>query len=102
MTKRDGDTVVLFPFQRLEHKFIIPGLGQKFDPEEQFKANDILRNNLLDMKKRVTSLIDPSNKKAVAKGKHYLHALDEQLRVCDHKDQEIRKLSAGFNVEIKK
>jgi len=41
--KKDGDTTVLFPFQRLHHSFVIGGFGRKFDAERELESNQNLR-----------------------------------------------------------
>lgn len=94
MVKRDGETVVLFPFQTLQHSFIFGGLRHKFNPENELLANDNLRTNLLRFKEKVSAFVDPSNKSAVSKAKHYLGALDTQLRGCDETDRVIRMLGS--------
>ena len=94
MVKRDGSTVVLFPFQRLHHSFIIAGSGHKFDPEKELKSNDNLRKILRRYKDKVMSFADPGNESAVAKSNHYIGALDAQLRACDETDRAIHMLSS--------
>lgn len=96
MVKRDGDTVVLFPFQRLQHSFIAGGFGRTFEPERELKSNDNLRTNIKRYKAKIEALIDPSNAAAQAKARHYLRALDEQLLACDKTDEAIHTLSRPF------
>lgn len=96
MVKRDAETVVLFPFQRLQHSFIVAGFGQTFDPERELKSNDNLRNNIKRYKAKIEALVDPANPAAQAKAKHYLRALDEQLLACDKTDEAIHMLSRPF------
>lgn len=96
MVKRDGDTVVLFPFQRLQHSFIIAGFGQTFDSDRELKSNDNLRKNIKQYKAKIAALVEPSNVAAQAKAKHYLRALDEQLLACDKTDEAINMLSRPF------
>ncbi|QOL49727.1 hypothetical protein [Massilia litorea] len=100
MVKRDGHIVVLFPFQRLRHSFIVLGMGKTFDPNEELKANNNLRKNLRDMKERVLSLIDQNNKNAVSKGNHYIRAIDTQLQLCDRTDERIHKIFAAFEHKL--
>lgn len=94
MVKRDGDTTVLFPFQRLHHSFIVAGLGHKFDAAKERASNQNLRVMIGRMKERVLSFVDPSNANAVAKAKHYISALDSQLEACDKTDEMINKLDS--------
>lgn len=94
MVKRDGDTTVLFPFQRLHHSFIVAGLGHKFDAAKERASNQNLRVMIGRMKERVLSFVDPSNANAVAKAKHYISALDSQLEACDKTDEMISKLDS--------
>lgn len=97
MVKRDGETVVLFPFQRLHHSFIVAGFGRTFEPERELKSNDNLRNNIKLYKAKIEAFIDPSNAAAQAKAIHYLRALDEQLLACDKTDEAIHTLSRPFS-----
>ena len=96
MVKRDAETVVLFPFQRLQHSFIVAGFGQTFDPETELKSNNNLRNNIKRYKAKIEAFVDSSNAAAQAKAKHYLRALDEQLLVCDKTEEMIHMLSRPF------
>lgn len=96
MVKGDGNSVVLFPFKRLQHSFIISGFGHEFDPDKELKSNDNLRRNLLLYKEKVRAFVDPGNKSAMAKANHYLEALEAQLQACDKTDELIRKLSSPF------
>lgn len=94
MIKRDGDTVVLFPFRRLQHSFIVAGFGHRFDSERERISNQNLRMNILRMKERVWSFVDRSVPSAVSKANHYITALDAQLQVCDKTDEMIRILES--------
>jgi hypothetical protein len=94
MVKRDGDTVVLFPFQRLQHSFIIAGYGYKFDPEKELASNDNLRKILLRYIEKVKANVDQSNKSALMKADHYVEALHAQLRACNETERTIRILSS--------
>lgn len=91
MVKSDGNAVVLFPFKLLSHSFIIAGMGHKFDGEKERMSNNNLRLNIGRMKERVLSFVDQENPSAVAKAKHYISALNEQLARCDKTDEIIRK-----------
>lgn len=96
MVKRDGETTVLFPFQRLQHSFIVAGHGSKFEPEKELKSNDNLRKNIQRYKQKIESLVDPENLSAQAKARHYIKALDDQLVACDDTDEAIRMLLNPF------
>jgi hypothetical protein len=96
MIRRDGETVVLFPFQRLQHSFIVGGFGRTFEPARELQSNDNLRKNIKRYKEKVESLVDPANTAAQAKARHYLKALDEQLLACDKTDEAIHMLSKPF------
>lgn len=97
MVKRDGNMVVLFPFKRLHHSFIIGGLGKTFEAEKERESNDNLRKIILRYKERVLSFVDRGNKSAVAKASHYIEALDAQLRACDETDRVIRMFAKPAN-----
>lgn len=92
MVKRDGDTTVLFPFQRLHHSFIVAGHGHRFDAAKERTSNQNLRVMIGRMKESVLSFVAPGNASAVAKAKHYISALDLQLAACDKTDEMINKL----------
>lgn len=94
MVKRDRDAVVLFPFQRLEHSFIVAGHGPRFDPEKERVSNQNLRTNIGRMKDRVWSFVGQANSSAVSKANHYIAALDVQLQACDKTDEVIRMLDS--------
>ncbi|SNB44938.1 hypothetical protein [Geobacter sp. DSM 9736] len=94
MVKTEDGTTALFPFKRLSHSFIIAGFGRTFDAEKEKEANNNVRKQLLALKERVMYYVDHTNTRAVAKAKHYLRALDEQLTVCDMTDDMISKLCA--------
>src|SRR5205807_2134274 len=86
MTKSDGDSVALFPFQRLAHSFAIGGFGTKFDAEKEKRSNENMRRMLGTFKGRVMAYVDPSKLDAVRKAEHYIDALNKQLAVCDRTD----------------
>jgi hypothetical protein len=94
MVKRDSESTVLFPFQRLQHSFIVAGGGHKFDPERERASNRNLRAMISKMKERVLSFLDPNNAGAAKKAAHYIAALDVQLQACDKTDEMIDMLSS--------
>ena len=87
--KEDGEVTVLFPFQRLEHSFMIVGFGHKFDPEKEKHSNQNMRLMIENLKERVMALVDRSNPDAVSKAGHYIAALDAQLEMCKRTDEMI-------------
>lgn len=100
MIKRDGDAIVLFPFQRLQHSFIVAQYGRNFEPTKEFKSNDNVRKNIQRYKQTIESLVDPE-KNAQSKVRHYIKALNEQLLACDATDEAIRMLSKPFGRQSK-
>lgn len=96
MVKSDGDVSAIFPFDRFSHSFAIGGFGVKFDPEREHRSNDVVRSSIRMLKERVQARVDQSNPKAVAKVRHYLSILDDQLNVCDRTDEMIDLLCQPF------
>jgi hypothetical protein len=97
IVKGDGEIMAIFPFQCMEHSFVIGGLwGQKFDANKERQSNQNLRAMLTNMKQKVTALVDHSNSRAVQKGEHYIRALEAQLAVCDSTDEMLLRLEAPF------
>jgi hypothetical protein len=91
--KGDGEVIALFPFQRLQHSFIIGNSGtHRFDPGREKQANHNLRTNLTRMKHSVLALVDQANIEAVKKAEHYIRALDTQLAACDQTDDILTRL----------
>ena len=82
MVKADGDTVVLFPFKRLAHNFVIRH-SEAFDPDRNLRANENVRTMVRRLKDQLISFVDITNPDAVRKSEHYLRCLDVQLAVCD-------------------
>jgi phage-related protein len=97
MVKRDGNTVVLYPFQRLNHSFVISGWGHKFEPEKELASNENVRKNLLQYIENVRANVDPSDKSAMMKANHYVEALRIQLNACDETDRAIRMLASPIS-----
>lgn len=96
MVKSDGDVSAIFPFDRFSHSFSLGGFGTKFDSEKEHRSNDVVRSNIRALQKHVQIRVDTSNPKAVAKARHYLSMLDDQLDVCDKTDELIDVLSQPF------
>lgn len=94
MVESDGEVSALYPFKRLAHSFIIAGMGAPpFDPEKEKKQNEIVRGNIRRLIERITDGVDPTNKAALNKTRHYVAALSKQLEACDHTDEIIDALS---------
>jgi hypothetical protein len=96
LTRSDGEGVAIFPFQRLQHSFLIAGLNIKFDPNKEREANGNVRKWIKTMKENVLSFADARNPKAMRKIEHYIEALDAQLAACDETDKFIDKLCQPF------
>lgn len=97
MVKSDGEVSAIFPFSSLSHSFAIGGwIGEKFNPDNERRANDVVRSNIRKLKQRVEERIDFSNPKAVNKARYYLGLLDNQLDLCDATDDMIDKLCRPF------
>ena len=85
--KGDGEFVALFPFKRLEHRFLIRGHPHEFDTGRERRANQNVRTLILTLRERVSVASDPANKPAFTKIEHYLRALDAQLDICRKADE---------------
>lgn len=89
MVERFDGTVALFPFKRLSHSFIVGGFGVKFDSNHEKVSNDSIRTELHRLRARVMSFANAGDERAVRKTKHYISAIERQLRACDSTDQMI-------------
>lgn len=95
--KADEKIAALFPFQRLQHSFIIGDwLGHKFDPVKERQSNENMRSMIEKMKERVMVLVDLSKPDAMSKAEHYIAALDAQIEVCKKTDEMIDTLNSPF------
>jgi hypothetical protein len=94
LVRIEGGTVALFPFQRLEHQFIVAAPGYTFNAQRQRESNNNLRKKIERYKEIVESHVDRSNPDAVRKSRHYLAALDAQLAVCDDTERVIDKFDS--------
>jgi hypothetical protein len=91
----------VFPIRRLSHSFLIGGFGRPpFDPAKERKNNQTLRQTLLDLKRRVSELVEGADERALRKSQHYLRALDRQLQVCDETDDAIERLTRPFGIRL--
>lgn len=94
MVKSDGESTVLFPFQRLSHSFMVTSWdGEDFDPQKEKEANNNVRLLINRLKEQIMEFVDMSNSSAVRKSKHYIVALDVQLKACDKTDEAIEMWS---------
>lgn len=93
LVKTQGDLAAIFPFQRLNHDFIVAGFGTTFDPEKERASLNVVRGWIHKMKEQVKRHIDPSNESAVRKGDHYIRMLDAQLVACQRTEEIIDDLT---------
>lgn len=96
LVKKDGDLAAIFPFQRLNHDFIIAGAGITFDPEKERTSLNVVRDWIHKMKEQVRRHIDPADESAQQKGDHYIQMLDAQLVACDRTEEIIEDLIQPF------
>lgn len=95
--KEDGTVTAIFPFQRLQHSFIIGDyLGHEFDPEEERRSNRNMMSAIENMKEQIMSLVDQSKPDAFNKASHYIAALDAQLGICEETEKMIDMLETPF------
>lgn len=95
--KEDGMVTAIFPFQSLQHSFIIGDyFGHKFNPEEERQSNRKIMSMIADMKERVMLLVDRSKPNALRKALHYIGALDAQLDICKEAESMIDMLESPF------
>ena len=95
--KEDGTVTALFPFQRLQHSFIIGDWhGHTFNPEKERESNNNMRLMIEKMKENVMALVDRSRPDAIRKAEHYIAALDAQLDVCKNTAEFIDTLCTSF------
>lgn len=91
LVKMDGDLVALFPFNRFTTPFLTGAA-----PESERRSIDYIRADLRKTKELVTRFVDRSKPDAVRKSEHYLHALDEQLAICDQHETFLDELNTPF------
>ena len=94
--KVEGDLAAIFPFQRLNHSFIVAGFGTTFDPENERASLNVVRGWIHRMKEQVQRHIDPLDECALRKGDHYIRMLDAQLVACARTEEEIDRLMQPF------
>lgn len=95
--REDGIVTALFPFQRLQHSFIVGDLpGHSFDIERERQSNKNMCSMIKEMKECVKAFVDRSKPDVVDKAEHYIAALDAQLEVCKKTDEMIDMLGSPF------
>jgi len=93
MVASDWGVSALFPFRRLSHSFFIGGFGLRpFNPEKEKQNNAMVRLNIRMLIERVNRHVARDNPSALRKTRHYVAALEEQLRACDLTDGMIDRL----------
>lgn len=94
MVESDGEVSALYPFKRLGHSFIIGGMGvPPFNAEKEKKQNEVVRRSIRKLIDRVNVGVAASNDRAIRKTRHYVAALEKQLKACDRTDELIDALS---------
>lgn len=96
MTKSEDHLTAIFPFQRLNHSFIIAGFGETFEPEKERKSLNNVRGWIHKMKEQVRRHIDPLDESALRKGNYYIRILDAQLAACDRTEEVIDQLTNPY------
>lgn len=95
--KEDGELIALFPFQRINHSFIVGNYhGHVFDREMERRSNQNVRLSIERMKKLILTFADQTKPNAVSKSKHYIAALDAQLELCLKTDECLDTLPPTF------
>ena len=92
--KGDGEVTAIFPFKALAHS--IGNTGQPFNCEREKQSNQVVKQWINDLKKRVMELVDSSNPRAVIKAEHYMLALDAQLELCAENDEMLGALNLPY------
>lgn len=92
LTKFDGSKIALFPFQRLNHDFIVGGISGPFDSDEHLRSVNTIRKWIADMKAQIKENIAGADARAAHKASHYLEALDQQLVALDETERMIKML----------
>ena len=96
LVKKEGDLAAIFPFQRLNHSFIVAEFGTTFDPENERASLNVVRGWIHRMKEQVQRHIDPLDESVLRKGNHYIRMLDAQLVACARTEEEIDRLMQPF------
>lgn len=80
LTRDDGETAALFPFQRL------PPYGLQATRDQQKQQNQNSRQMLEQLKQGLNEFSSPRNQREMKKHQFYHNALDDQIRVCNQLD----------------
>jgi hypothetical protein len=97
MLRTEGGLTAIFPVKRLNHSFMIGGFGlPKFDPAKEMASLNNVRESIRRMKRDVEGYVDQDNASAIAKGRHYIRMLDQQLLACDETERAIDMLGQPF------
>lgn len=97
MAESDGEVTALYPFKRLGHSFIIGGFGYPpFDPDGEKRNNDKVRSSIKRFVELVNRYVSAENEAAMRKTRHYVAALEAQLKQCDRTDEMIEALSTLY------
>jgi hypothetical protein len=94
--RRDGDLVAVFPFAALSHSFMIAGLGMRFNPDEERQSNNNLRLSLQKIRAKIEGILEPTDEQVRQKTRHYIAAIDAQIKGCDDTDAMIDRLCRPF------
>lgn len=86
----------VFPFKTLS------GDVSLSDLKKAKKDNDQLRNNIINLKIKVSKLVEGADENVLRKSRHYLRALDKQLEVCDQIDKDLIRLQEPFGHRMTK
>lgn len=93
--ERDGPLAAIFPFRALSMQgSVIDGSPESV--ERALENNARIIQNLMKLKDRVRSYIDPQNPSAVSKGEHYLRILDRQQANFEQNREFISNLRNPF------
>lgn len=92
LTKTENGCTAIYPFQRFFHSFVIAGNGKRFVAEKEIIENRKIIEILTFYKDRVMNFVDPENDSAMKKARHYLIALEKQIKLCEEAENNIRKI----------
>lgn len=95
LTKFDGSKVALYPFKRLNHRFLAGGISGPFNPEIHLKSVDNIRGWIGKMKDKIHENIEGGEPAARQKAEYYVEALDQQLIELTETERVIRSIREG-------
>jgi hypothetical protein len=97
MVLQHNGLTAVFPIKRFYHSFTFGGARvPPFDPTKEKKNNNTVREGIKGLQQKLMKFVDTSDATVVRKANHYIHALDEQLKVCDRTDETIDMLCQSF------